>query len=100
MSLLAGGALAVVLGLIGLFEWWDQVAALLMGGLPIVLVLGGALAVYIGLDDLQEKLKEERLHQEEKIERAREEIEAVKAKAEEYRQELEKLKEESRQRTL
>ena len=92
MSLLIGGAVAVVLGLIGFFEWWDKVSILILGGLPIVLVFGGALAVYIGIDDLHEKLKEERLHQDEKLERAREEILAVKAKADEYREELEKLK--------
>lgn len=98
MTLLIGGAVAAVLGLFGLIFWWDAFFMLIKGGLPVVLFLGGILAVYVGFDDLQEKLREERLRQEESLEKAKEEIEQVKAKAEQYREELDRLKEEAKRR--
>jgi hypothetical protein len=88
-----GGAVAAVLGLVGLIGWHEAFFILLKGGLPIALLLGGILAIYVGFDDLQEKIREEKRRQEEKLDQAREEIEIVKARAELYREELEKLKE-------
>jgi small neutral amino acid transporter SnatA (MarC family) len=93
MSLLVGGAVSAVLGLIGFFFWWTDFVTILRGGVPILLVLGGILAVYIGFDEIQDKLQEERQKQEESLAKAREEIELVRAKAEQYKEELEKLKE-------
>jgi len=93
MSLLIGGAVSVIIGLIGLILWWVDFLAILRGGIPIILILGGILAVYIGLDEIQDKLREERQKQEEGLAKAKEEIEMVKAQAEQYREELEKLKE-------
>jgi hypothetical protein len=61
--------------------------------LPIFLLLGGALAVYVGIDELQEKNREERHRQEEKLEKAQREIETIRAQAESYKEELSKLKE-------
>ena len=79
MSLLIGGAVAVIIGLIGLILWWVDFLIILKGGIPIILILGGVLGVYIGLDEIQDKLREE--------------IEMIRAQAEQYREELEKLKE-------
>lgn len=93
MSLLIGGAVAVIVGLIGLILWWVDFLVILKGGIPIILILGGVLAVYIGIDEIQDKLREERQRQEEGLAKAREEIEMVRAQAEQYREELEKLKE-------
>jgi small neutral amino acid transporter SnatA (MarC family) len=96
MSLLIGGAVSAVLGLIGFFFWWAYFVTILKGGIPILLFLGGILAVYIGIDEIQDKLQEERRKQEENLAKAREEIETVRAKAEQYKEELEKLKEEKK----
>lgn len=96
MTLLFGGAVAAVLGLISLISWWSDFITIFKGGLPVVMLLGGLLAMYIGFDDIQEKLNEERQRQDEKLEKAKEEIEMVKAQAEQYKEELDKLKEESR----
>jgi predicted Holliday junction resolvase-like endonuclease len=96
MSLLVGGAVSAVLGLIGFFFWWADFMTILKGGVPILLFLGGILAVYIGVDEIQDKLLEERQKQEESLAKAREEIEVVRAKAEQYREELDKLKEEQK----
>jgi uncharacterized membrane protein len=93
MSLLIAGAISAVLGLIGLIAWWTDFLILLKGAMPLVLLLGGILAIYVGFDDIQDKMREEQRMQEAKLDQAREEIEIVRAKAEQYREELERLKE-------
>lgn len=98
MSLLMGGAVSVIIGLIGLVVWWFDFLIILKGGIPIILILGGILAVYIGFDEIQDKLREERQKQEESLAKAKEEIEMVKAQAEQYREELEKLKENNKKK--
>jgi hypothetical protein len=92
MSLLIGGIIFSVLGLISLIFWWGDFMIIIRGAFPISLLLGGALAVYVGIDELQDKIREERQRQDEKLEKAQEEIEAVKAQAERYKEELERLK--------
>jgi hypothetical protein len=92
MSLLIGGVIAAVLGLISLIFWWVDFMTIVKGAFPISLLLGGALAVYVGIDEIQDKLREERQRQDEKLEKAKEEIEIVKAQAERYKEELEKLR--------
>jgi len=92
MSLLIGGIIAAVLGLVSLIFWWVDFMTIIKGAFPISLLLGGALAVYVGIDEIQDKIREERLRNEEKLEKAQAEIEAVKAQAEKYKEELNKLK--------
>lgn len=93
MSLLTGGVIAAVFGLISLIFWWADLLTILRGSLPIFLFLGGALAIYIGFDEIQDKIREERQRQDEELEKAKEEIESAKAEAERYKEELSKLKE-------
>jgi uncharacterized protein (DUF3084 family) len=92
MSLLTGGAIAAVIGLISLIFWWADFLAIIRGALPIFLLLGGALAIYVGFDEIQDKIRDERQRQDEELEKAREEIESAKAEADRYREELDKLK--------
>lgn len=92
MALLIGGIVSGILGLVGFFLWWDAFIAILKGGIPILLILGGTLAVYVGLDALQDRMREEREKQDEKLEKAQEEIERVKAQSQQYLEEIEKLK--------
>jgi small neutral amino acid transporter SnatA (MarC family) len=98
MSLLIGGAVSVILGLMGFIFWWSDFITILKGGVPIVFVCGGILAVYIGLDEIQDKLREESQKQEENLAKAKEEIEIVRAQAEQYREELERLKVETQKK--
>lgn len=93
MSLLFGGIISAIFGLISLIFFWSDFMTIFKGSLPIFLILGGALAIYVGIDELQEKSREERLRQEEKLEKAQREIEAIKAQADSYKEELDKLKE-------
>jgi len=99
MSLLTGGAISTFLGLLGLIFWWSYFVAILKGAVPVFLILGGVLAIYIGFDDIQDKLNRERQKQEEELARAREEIEAVKAQTSQYRDELDRLKEDAQKKS-
>jgi len=44
-----GGAVAAVLGLIGIIGWWDNFGDFLRGFLPLVLFIGGLIAVNTGM---------------------------------------------------
>jgi len=93
MSLLIGGIISAIIGLVSLIFCWSELMNLIKGVFPIFLFLGGALAIYVGIDELQEKTREERQRQEEKLAKAHEEIETIRAQAESYKEELQKLKE-------
>jgi hypothetical protein len=57
MKTLIGGAIAAALGLIGLVIWWGQFLMVLAGMIPAMLLLGGALAIYLGFDELRDTWK-------------------------------------------
>jgi len=52
---LAGGLIALILGIIGIIFWWGYFLQLLMGGVPVMLILGGALATYLGIEEIKDK---------------------------------------------
>ena len=92
MSVLIGGGISVMMGLVLLVFWYKHFLALLMGAVPILLIMGGALAVYVGLDELKDKIRETQEKEKEELNKARAELERAKAEADKYREELEKLK--------
>jgi threonine/homoserine/homoserine lactone efflux protein len=53
MKILLGGIVAVILGVVGLIAWWADFLEVLKGIIPIVLVLGGALAIYLGIEEIK-----------------------------------------------
>jgi len=55
MMALAGGLIALVLGIIGIVVWWCPFLEILMGVIPVILILGGALATYFGFDQMADK---------------------------------------------
>ena len=57
MKTLVGGAIAAALGLIGLAVWWGEFLMVLAGVIPAMLLLGGALAIYLGFDELKDTWK-------------------------------------------
>jgi len=94
MKVLIGGIIGVVLGLIGLGIWWEPFLNLLAGGIPIILLLGGALAIYVGYDEMKDQMKskKEEKASEVDLEAAKEELQKAKAETEKYKAELEKTK--------
>jgi len=55
MAALAGGIAALVLGIIGIIIWWGEFIDILLGGVPVILILGGALAAYLGFEEIKDK---------------------------------------------
>ncbi len=56
LSLLIGAIVAVV-GVILLIAWWYEFLFMLRGALPVLLILGGGIAVAAGLSELKDVLK-------------------------------------------
>ncbi len=54
MKTLIGGAIAVTIGIIGVLVWWKSFFAILAGFIPVMLLLGGGLAIYLGFDELKD----------------------------------------------
>ncbi|MCB2225752.1 MAG: hypothetical protein KQH53_03660 [Desulfarculaceae bacterium] len=59
MVALVGGLIALLLGIIGIFAWWDEFLWLLKGVIPPILILGGVLAAYLGAEEMKDKRKAE-----------------------------------------
>ena len=85
MKTLIGGAIAALLGLIGIVAWFPQFLTVIAGTIPVMLLLGGALAIYLGVDELKDTWKQE--------ESADTEV-STDADVAKYKQEISELKEE------
>ena len=85
MVALIGGMAALLLGVIGLFGWWDEFIWLIKGSLPPVLILAGALAAYLGSEELKDKRRAE-------LEAAREPFAPTSDEADKYKREVAELK--------
>jgi hypothetical protein len=93
MTALVGGLVAVALGLIGLGLWWKQFLGLLAGGLPLILLLGGALAVYLGFEETKDKFfKKPETPAYEPPQMAEADVEKYKSEVENLKAEIEEIK--------
>ncbi len=96
MTALVGGLAALVLGIIGLVIWFPLFLKALMAGVPIMLILGGALATYLGIEEIKDKKasenfesnREEELKRE--VESLKEEVQSLKKDTGETESEEEK----------
>ena len=93
MTALIGGIVAVALGLIGLGIWWRQFLNLLAGSIPLFLLLGGALAVYLGFEEAKDKIfKKSGASASETPAASESEVEKYKAEVDRLKAEIEELK--------
>jgi len=88
MKTLIGGAIGAVLGLIGISIWWKPFLQLLAGAIPVMLLLGGGLALYLGFDELKDTWKKD----EPTNTATNEDVETYKKEVDELKSEVEKLK--------
>src|SRR5665647_2932502 len=73
--------------------WWKHFLALLAGGLPLILLLGGALAVYLGFEETKDKFfKKPETPAYEPPKMAEAEVEKYKAEVDRLKSEIEDLK--------
>jgi hypothetical protein len=92
MKTLIGGAIAALLGLIGIVAWFPQFLTVIAGTIPVMLLLGGALAIYLGVDELKDTWKQE---QDAETDAATDEdVEKYKKEISELKEEIETLKKE------
>ncbi len=86
MTVFAGGLAALVLGIIGIITWWGDFIGILKGALPIMLILVGALAAYLGYEEIKDKSEaDEKPHDSE--EKLKKEIESLKEELDELKKE-------------
>jgi hypothetical protein len=85
MKTLIGGAIAALLGLIGIVAWFPQFLTVIAGTIPVMLLLGGALAIYLGIDELKDTWQQEE---------STEPDAAIDEDVEKYKQEISELKNE------
>jgi hypothetical protein len=93
MKTLVGGAVAAVLGILGLSVWWKPFLQLLAGAIPAMLLLGGALAVYLGFDELKDTWKKEEPLAD--TSSNQEDVEKYKKEIDDLKKEVESLKKDS-----
>lgn len=60
MWIILGGIVAIILGILGLIKWWLLFLKALAALVPFVLVVGGVLAVIVGISSVKEKMEEKR----------------------------------------
>ena len=82
MKTLVGGAVASVIGIICLAVWFGAFLQILAGILPIMLLMGGCLALYLGFDELKDTWQNEgaAATADEDVEALKKEIDALKEK--------------------
>jgi hypothetical protein len=86
MKTLIGGAIAALLGCIGIVAWFPQFLTVVAGTIPIMLLLGGALAIYLGVDELKDTWTNE--------EETPETVPETPVEVEKFKQEISELKDE------
>ena len=92
MKTLIGGAIAAILGCIGIVAWFPQFLMVVAGTIPIMLLLGGALAIYLGVDELKDTWSSEETKETEA--ETADEVEKYKQEISELKEEIESLKKE------
>ena len=92
MMALAGGIIALILGLIGIVIWFGYFIKALAAGVPIMLILGGALALYLGIEEIRDKRASENFEDKsgdlkDEVQNLKEEIKDLKDEKEESQEE-------------
>jgi hypothetical protein len=87
MMSLIGGLIALILGIVFLVLWFGLFIKGLMATLPALFVLGGALAVYLGIEEIKDKSASDSFD---------DETSELKSEVESLKEEIKGLKEEKK----
>ena len=91
MAALLGGLASLILGIIGIIVWWGYFVKALAAGIPIMLILGGALATYLGIEEWKDKRNAKKLEEEDNentdTSKLKEEVEDLKKEVEDLKKE-------------
>jgi hypothetical protein len=91
MAALVGGLVSLVLGIIGIIIWWGYFVKALAAGIPALLILGGALATYLGIEEWKDRRSAKKFDEKPKEEpdtsKLKEEVESIKKEVEDLKKE-------------
>ena len=87
MAALVGGLISLVVGIIGIIIWWGYFVKALAAGIPAFLILGGALATYLGIEEIKDKRSAEKFDEEPDTSMLKEEVESLKKEVENLKKE-------------
>ena len=60
MWIILGGIAGIILGILGLIKWWLLFLKALAALVPFILLVGGVLAIIIGISSIKEKREEDK----------------------------------------
>jgi len=98
MKVFVGGLASAFLGIIGILMFFKDFLHLLAGALPLALLLGGAMAAYLGYDEVKDQVNMPFLKKKgsessaEASSAGGEDISKYKEELQKYKEEVEKLK--------
>jgi len=83
MAVFAAGLAALVIGIVGIVAWGEYLIIVLKGSVPVMLILGGALAAYLGFEEIKDKGSSDTIEDggadlKQEVESLREEIKVLK----------------------
>jgi hypothetical protein len=89
MKVFVGGVVAAFLGFLGIIIGFHNVMGFIAGAIPLILLLGGLMAAYLGYDEVKEKLPFKKCAESQDAGESK-----LRDEAEKYKQEVERLKSE------
>lgn len=87
MAALFGGVVSLVLGIIGIIIFWGYFLKALAAGIPVLLILGGALAAYLGIEEWKDKRNAEKFDKEPDAGELKKEVEDLKKEVKDLKKE-------------
>jgi len=87
MAALFGGVVSLVLGIIGIIIFWGYFVKALAAGIPVLLILGGALAAYLGIEEWKDKRNAEKFEEEPDAGELKKEVEDLKKEVKDLKKE-------------
>ncbi len=95
MKVFLGGVATAILGLLCIIIWHHAVLKIVLSAIPLILLLGGLMAAYLGFDEVKDKLpccRSKETQEPSNDAKLREEAERYKQEVERLRSELDKTK--------
>jgi hypothetical protein len=87
MAALFGGLISLVLGVIGIIVWWGYFVRALAAGIPALLILGGALATYLGIEEWKDKKSAQNFDEEADTSKLKDEVKSLKKDVQDLKKE-------------
>ena len=60
MGALIGGIIAVIVGVIGIVNWWELFLKGLKAAVPFFILLVGVIAIAAGISDIKDRIEEQK----------------------------------------